>query len=115
MNKKRTNNQRIASEYLDLKNQSKQKKIDEKREKHERREKKEKSRDKKRVKLKKKKDENQEREIQSLFMREKEVNRVMLARQPMYLPIPHDYCLSSIASSLLGMSFPKTPLMGYLL
>ena len=25
---------------------------------------------------------------------------MMLARQPMYLIIPHDYCLSSIASSL---------------
>ena len=42
-----------------------------------------------------KKDENQERKIQNLFMREKEVKRVMLARQPMYLLIPHDYCLSS--------------------
>ena len=26
-------------------------------------------------------------------MREKEVKRVMLARQPMYLLLPHDYCL----------------------
>ena len=34
-------------------------------------------------------------------MREKEVKRVMLARQPMYLLMPHDYHLSSIASSLL--------------
>jgi len=33
-------------------------------------------------------------------MREKKVKRVMLARQPMYLLMPHDYCLSSIASSL---------------
>jgi len=54
---------------------------------------------KKRVKPEKK-DENQEREIQSLFMREKEVKKVMLARQPMYLLMPHDYCLSSIASTL---------------
>ena len=28
------------------------------------------------------------------------MKRVMLARQPMYLLMPHDYCLSSIASSL---------------
>jgi len=60
---------------------------------------------KKRMEIKKKsetakKDENQEREILSLFMREKEVKRVILARQPMYLLMPHDYCLSSIASSL---------------
>ena len=60
---------------------------------------------KKRVEIKKivkleKKDENQEqRKKQSLFMREKEVKRVMLARQPMYLLMPHDYYLSSIASS----------------
>ena len=50
-------------------------------------------------------------------MREKKVKRVMLARQPMYLLIPHDYYLSSIASSLpigveellkeLGDVFPK--------
>jgi len=33
-------------------------------------------------------------------MREKEVKRVMLARQPMYLLMSHDYCLSSTASSL---------------
>ena len=33
-------------------------------------------------------------------MREKEVKRVMLARQPMYLLMPRDYCLSSIDSSL---------------
>jgi len=33
-------------------------------------------------------------------MREKKVKRVMLARQPMYLLMSHDYCLSSIASSL---------------
>ena len=33
-------------------------------------------------------------------MREKDVKRVMLARQPMYLLMPHDYCFSSIASSL---------------
>ena len=33
-------------------------------------------------------------------MREKEVKRVMLARQPMYLLMSHDYCLSSIGSSL---------------
>jgi len=49
----------------------------------------------------KKKDENQEeRRIHSLFMRGKEMKRVMLARKPMYLLMPHDYCLSSIASSL---------------
>ena len=50
-------------------------------------------------------------------MREKEVKRVMLARQPMYLLMSHDYCLSSIASSLpigveellkeFGNVFPK--------
>ena len=33
-------------------------------------------------------------------MREKEVKRVMLVRQTMYLLIPYDYCLPSIASSL---------------
>ena len=33
-------------------------------------------------------------------MREKKVKRVMLARQPTYLLMHHDYCLSSIASSL---------------
>jgi len=59
---------------------------------------------KKRVEIKKsetkKKDENQERKIQTLFMREKEVKRVMLARQPMYLLMPHDYYLSSIVSFL---------------
>ena len=33
-------------------------------------------------------------------MREKEVKRMMLARQPMYLLMFHDYCLSSITSSL---------------
>ena len=32
-------------------------------------------------------------------MREKEVKRVMLARQPMHLVLPHDYCLFSVASS----------------
>ena len=79
---------------------------------------------KKRVEIKKseteeKKDENQERKIQSLFMREKEVKRVMLARQPMYLLMSHDYCLSSIASSFplgveellkkFGDVFPKDP------
>ena len=70
-----------------------------KREKNEKREKKENSGDKKKgVKLKKK-DENQERKMQTLFMRKKEVKRVMLARQPMYLLMLHDYCLSSIASS----------------
>ena len=55
---------------------------------------------KKRVKLKKrKKEKNQEREIHSLFMREKEVKRVMLARQPMYLLMPLDLvCLFQIAS-----------------
>jgi len=37
-------------------------------------------------------------------MREKKVKKVMLARQPLYLLMPHDYCLSSIASSLpIGM------------
>ena len=55
-------------------------------------------------------------------MREKEVKRVMLARQPMYLLMPHDYCLSSIASSFpLGVEellkefanvFPKDTLHG---
>ena len=44
---------------------------------------------------------NQEREIQSLFMREKKVKRVMLARQPTYLLMHHDYCLSSISISFL--------------
>ena len=34
-------------------------------------------------------------------MREKEAKRVMLVGQPMYLLMSHDYCLSSIASSLL--------------
>ena len=33
-------------------------------------------------------------------MREKEVKRVMLARKPMYLLMPHDCCLSAIASYL---------------
>ena len=47
-----------------------------------------------------KKDENQERKILSLFKREKQVKRVILAREPMYLLMSHDYCLSSIASSL---------------
>ena len=74
-------------------------KIDEKRDKHERREKKEKSGDKRKSETVKK-DENQEkRKIKRLFMREKEVKRVMLARQPMYLLMPHDYYLCSIASS----------------
>ena len=37
-------------------------------------------------------------------MREKEVKKVMLTSQPMCLLMPHDYCLSSIASSFpLGM------------
>ena len=40
------------------------------------------------------------KKIQNLFMREKEMKRVMLARQPMYLLMSHDYYLSSIASSL---------------
>ena len=50
-------------------------------------------------------------------MREKEVKRVVLARKPMYLLMPHDYYLSFIASSLpigaeellkkLGDVFPK--------
>ena len=59
---------------------------------------------KKRVEIKKsetkKKDENQERKIQNSFRREKEVKRVLLARQPMYLLMLHDYCMSSIACSL---------------
>ena len=52
-------------------------------------------------------------------MREKEVKKVMLTSQPMCLLMPHDYCLSSIASSFpLGMEellkkfgddFPKDP------
>ena len=78
---------------------------------------------KKRVEIKKsetkKKDENQERKIQNSFRREKEVKRVLLARQPMYLLTPHDYCLSSITSSFplsveellkkFGDIFPKNP------
>ena len=79
------------------KRKSEKNKIDEKRE-HERKEKKEKSGDKKNSETIKK-DENQERKMQTLFMRKKEVKRVMLARQPMYLLMLHDYCLSSIASS----------------
>jgi len=63
----------------------------------------------------KKKDENQERKIQSLFMREKEVERVILARLPMYLLMPHDYCFYSIALPIgmegllkeFGDVFPK--------
>jgi len=79
------------------------------------------------VKLKKKKDENQEGKIQSLFMREKEVKKALLARKPMYLLMPHYYSLSSIASSFplgveellkkFGSVFPKDPplpLMGCL-
>ena len=42
--------------------------------------------------------------IQRLFIREKEVKKVMLTSQPMCLLMPHDYCLSSIASS-----FPEYP------
>jgi len=67
---------------------------------------------------------NQEREIQSLFMREKKVKRVMLDRQHMYLLMSHDYCLSSIASSLpialeellkeFGDVFPKDTSHGLL-
>ena len=55
-------------------------------------------------------------------MRKKEVKRVMLARQPMYLLMPHDYCMSSIASSLpigveellkeFGDVFPKDTIHG---
>ena len=55
-------------------------------------------------------------------MREKEVKIVMLARQPMYLLMSHDYCLSYISSSLpLGVEellkefwdvFPKDTLHG---
>ena len=55
-------------------------------------------------------------------MREKEVKRVILARQPMYLLMPHDYFLSSIASSFplgveellkkFGDVFPKDPSHG---
>ena len=46
-------------------------------------------------------------------MREKKVNRVMLTRQHMYLLMPHDYCLSSIAIGVeellkeFGDVFPK--------
>ena len=110
----------IEQERIEEKNKN-----DEKREKHERREKKEKSGDKKKISETIKKDENQEdRKIQSLFMREKKVKRVMLARQPMYLLIPHDYYLSSIASSLpialeellkeFGDVFPKDTSHGLL-
>ena len=52
-------------------------------------------------------------------MREKEVKRVLLARQPIYLLMSHDHCLSSIASSFpldveellkkFGDIFPKDP------
>ena len=55
-------------------------------------------------------------------MREKEVKRVLLARQPMCLLMPRDYCLSSIASSFplsmeevlkkFGDVFPKDPSHG---
>lgn len=31
-------------------------------------------------------------------MREKEAKRMLLTKKPMYLLMPHDYCLSSIAS-----------------
>ena len=40
------------------------------------------------------------RENTELVHERKKVKRVMLARQPMYLLMPHDYCLSFIASSL---------------
>ena len=46
-------------------------------------------------------------------MREKKVKGVLLARQPIYLLMPHDYCLSSIAIGVeellkeFGDVFPK--------
>ena len=88
------------------------------------REKKEKSGDKKRSETIKKDKNHEERKIKSLFMREKEVKRVIL---PMYLLMLHDYCLSSISSSFplgveellkkFGDVFLKDPppLMGWLL
>jgi len=52
-------------------------------------------------------------------MKEKEVKRVLLGRQPMYLLMSRDYCLSSIASFFplgvkellkkFGDVFPKDP------
>ena len=52
-------------------------------------------------------------------MREKKVKGVLLARQPIYLLMPHDYYLSSIASSFplgveellkkFGDVFPNDP------
>ena len=75
-------------------------KIDEKRQKHEISEKKENNGDKEKSETVKKDENQEERKIQSLFVREKEVKKVMLARKPMYLLMSHDYYLSSIASSL---------------
>ena len=85
---------KIEQERIEEKN-----KIDEKREKHERREKKEKSGDKKEWNWRKKRWKSREKNAELVHER-KDMKRVMLARQPMYLLMPHDYCLSSIASSL---------------
>ena len=95
--------------------EEKKKKTDKKREKHERREKKEKSEIVKKMKIKRKK-------YRAFSCEKKEVKRVMLARKPMYLLMPHDYCLSSVASSFplgveellkkFGDVFPKYPSHG---
>ena len=56
--------------------------------------------DKKKQKKREKKSEKQLVLKGSLFIKPKEVKRVMLARQPMYLLIPNYICLSSSALEL---------------
>ena len=73
----------------------------------------------------KKKERKKVKSDKSLFLREKELNRALISKQPLYLLMPNNICLSSVQASLsLGMEqllkeyddvFPQTSLMVYLL